>query len=144
MIVKFEVTNPYDKEYIVPIPNYYYVRSNSVNFKSLPKVNYDRKKNDYYYFMNQLNDKNGEWIIKKSDVGGIKFSFKAKESKIFQVKFKPVTKEVNQLVFGGINSEFQKYDHKTNSSNIKEVWFILDLENNIVINKYYEGGYKLH
>lgn len=115
--VKFALTNPYEQEMMVPIPDYFYISSTNNDFFAGSTTFHRGCECKIDISTAVFNDKGKElWQFSEGKCGGSSYcvKFNPKETKNYTIKFTdPIFGEVRKLWFWGFNRHWERAeDHR--------------------------------
>lgn len=111
LTVQIAITNPYDKEMMAPVPDYYYITTPVKKYFSASTTRHRNCACEINNSTKMFTEKGVElWKIVNGKCGGepcVKFN--ANETKRFKILFSdPIYGEVRELVFWGFNKKLKK------------------------------------
>ncbi len=133
LTIKFAITNPYDKEMMVPVPDYYYITSANGEWFSSSTTNHRECHCQIDNSTKVTNFKGKElWQISEERCGYDDYCFKflPNETKEFKINFTdPIFGEVKKIAFNGFGLKW------SNPSYTKEQdkGLIIDIDNKKII-----------
>lgn len=131
--IKFSLTNPYEQEMMVPIPNYFYISSTNKEFFSGSTTYSKSCSCQINNSTDVFNDKGKElWQFSEGKCGHSSYCvhFKPKETKNYILKFNdPIFGEVKRLWFWGFNRHWER----EGSTSRRDLALIIDVDEGMVI-----------
>ena len=128
LTLNFRINNPYEKELMIPIPNYFSVSNGTDNFFSEKPI---FSKSCYCHIIgtSEITNLDGKKLYEISDgeCGNTRYCmiFKSNETKEFTIKFeKPIIESEKELLLFGFNL----YWKNPNRSGRTDVGIVLDIE----------------
>lgn len=129
--MEIEITNPYEKEMMAPIPHYFEITSLGGE-KFTEKTTYSRSCRCQIDNTSEITDINGKnlWEISKDKCGNNDYclKFNAKESKKFIITFtEPIISTTKKIVFIGFDKTWD------NEGSKRDLGFVIDTEKGEII-----------
>jgi hypothetical protein len=133
LTIKFAITNPYDKEMMAPVPDYYYITSANGEWFSSSTTNH-RKCHCQINNSSKVTDLNGKelWQTSEGRCGYDDYCFKFSpyETKEFKISFKdPLFGEVKKIAFNGFGLKWNNPSYTRE----QDKGLLIDIENKKII-----------